>query len=73
MNEQGERLIETVRSGIIGDDRVIDGPYGMAYLRDDVERDIVCIAGGSGRWIGARPAAGAVATQRREQSTQPRQ
>ena len=29
MNKQGERLIETVRGGIIGDDRVMDGPYGM--------------------------------------------
>jgi toluene monooxygenase electron transfer component len=26
----------------------IDGPYGMAYLREDAPRDIVCIAGGSG-------------------------
>jgi toluene monooxygenase electron transfer component len=26
----------------------IDGPYGMAYLREDVERDILCVAGGSG-------------------------
>jgi toluene monooxygenase electron transfer component len=26
----------------------IDGPYGMAYLRRDVRRDILCIAGGSG-------------------------
>jgi toluene monooxygenase electron transfer component len=26
----------------------IDGPYGMAYLRRDVKRDIVCLAGGSG-------------------------
>jgi toluene monooxygenase electron transfer component len=26
----------------------IDGPYGHAYLRRDVQRDIVCIAGGSG-------------------------
>jgi toluene monooxygenase electron transfer component len=26
----------------------IDGPYGRAYLRRDVQRDIVCIAGGSG-------------------------
>ena len=26
----------------------IDGPYGLAYLREDSERDIVCIAGGSG-------------------------
>jgi toluene monooxygenase electron transfer component len=26
----------------------IDGPYGMAYLREDSPRDIVCLAGGSG-------------------------
>jgi toluene monooxygenase electron transfer component len=26
----------------------IDGPYGHAYLRPEVPRDIVCIAGGSG-------------------------
>ena len=26
----------------------IDAPYGHAYLREDVSRDIVCIAGGSG-------------------------
>lgn len=26
----------------------IDGPYGLAYLREDSHRDIVCIAGGSG-------------------------
>jgi toluene monooxygenase electron transfer component len=26
----------------------IDGPYGMAYLREDAPRDIVCLAGGSG-------------------------
>lgn len=26
----------------------IDGPYGMAYLRRDVPRDILCLAGGSG-------------------------
>jgi toluene monooxygenase electron transfer component len=27
---------------------VIDGPYGNAFLREDVARDIVCVAGGSG-------------------------
>ena len=26
----------------------IDGPYGMAYLRENIERDILCVAGGSG-------------------------
>jgi toluene monooxygenase electron transfer component len=26
----------------------IDGPYGRAYLRRDAQRDVVCIAGGSG-------------------------
>ncbi|WP_029920979.1 2Fe-2S iron-sulfur cluster-binding protein [Nevskia soli] len=31
-----------------GDEVELDGPYGMAYLRQDVSRDIVCVAGGSG-------------------------
>ncbi len=31
-----------------GDTLNIDGPYGNAYLRDDNDRDIVLIAGGSG-------------------------
>jgi toluene monooxygenase electron transfer component len=32
----------------VGDEIGLDGPYGMAYLRTDVSRDIVCVAGGSG-------------------------
>ena len=32
----------------IGDVLRLDGPYGLAYLRPDSPRDIVCIAGGSG-------------------------
>ncbi|MDK1492603.1 FAD-binding oxidoreductase [Sinorhizobium sp. 7-81] len=32
----------------IGDRIGIDGPYGMAYLRTESDRDIVCLAGGSG-------------------------
>jgi len=31
-----------------GDRLILDGPYGMAYLRPDSPRDVVCIAGGSG-------------------------
>lgn len=31
-----------------GDEVEIDGPYGLAGLRDDSPRDIVCAAGGSG-------------------------
>ena len=31
-----------------GDAIEIDGPYGLAYLRPEVARDIVCVAGGSG-------------------------
>jgi toluene monooxygenase electron transfer component len=27
---------------------VLDGPYGMAFLREDSPRDIVCVSGGSG-------------------------
>ena len=32
----------------VGDTVTLDGPYGMAYLRDGVDRDVVCLAGGSG-------------------------
>jgi toluene monooxygenase electron transfer component len=32
----------------LGDEIGLDGPYGMAYLRTDAPRDIVCVAGGSG-------------------------
>lgn len=31
-----------------GSEVEIDGPYGLAWLREDAPRDIVCIAGGSG-------------------------
>jgi toluene monooxygenase electron transfer component len=32
----------------VGKHIVIDGPYGMAWLRRDAPRDILCLAGGSG-------------------------
>ena len=32
----------------VGEEIEIDGPYGLAYLRQGVTRDIVCVAGGSG-------------------------
>lgn len=32
----------------IGEEVAIDGPYGTAYLREEVERDLLLIAGGSG-------------------------
>ena len=32
----------------MGDEVEIDGPYGLAWLREDNPRDIACIAGGSG-------------------------
>jgi len=32
----------------VGDSLMLDGPYGLAYLRRDSPRDIACIAGGSG-------------------------
>lgn len=31
-----------------GDEIGLDGPYGVAFLRSDNRRDIVCVAGGSG-------------------------
>jgi toluene monooxygenase electron transfer component len=40
-----ERLFQTIG---IGDTIAVDGPYGMAYLREDAPRDILCLAGGSG-------------------------
>ncbi|SEP89231.1 toluene monooxygenase electron transfer component [Solimonas aquatica] len=40
-----EVLFEKLRPG---DELEIDGPYGLAYLREDAPRDIVCVAGGSG-------------------------
>lgn len=33
---------------VIGSRIGIDGPYGLAYLREEAPRDIVCLAGGSG-------------------------
>lgn len=32
----------------VGDTVALDGPYGLAYLRAQSPRDIVCVAGGSG-------------------------
>lgn len=32
----------------VGEQIVLDGPYGHAHLREESARDIVCIAGGSG-------------------------
>ncbi len=31
-----------------GDALTLDGPYGLAYLRENSQKDIACIAGGSG-------------------------
>lgn len=31
-----------------GDELCLDGPYGMAWLREDVPREVLCISGGSG-------------------------
>lgn len=32
----------------VGDEIALDGPYGLAYLRTERARDLVCVAGGSG-------------------------
>lgn len=32
----------------VGDEIGLDGPYGLAYLRTEAPRDLVCVAGGSG-------------------------
>ncbi|HEY9273784.1 MULTISPECIES: 2Fe-2S iron-sulfur cluster-binding protein [Achromobacter] len=41
----GAVLFERMRPG---ETIELDGPFGMAYLREDSHRDVVCIAGGSG-------------------------
>lgn len=33
----------------VGDKMIITGPFGDFYLREDSERDMICIAGGSGK------------------------
>ena len=38
-------LFDTLK---VGDSVGLDGPYGVAWLRTDAPRDIVCVAGGSG-------------------------
>jgi len=43
---KGTHLLFDKLSG--GEEIGLDGPYGLAFLRTDVPRDIVCIAGGSG-------------------------
>ena len=40
-----EFLVDRVR---VGDLITLSGPYGVAYLRDEIRRDILCVAGGSG-------------------------
>ncbi|ORU91300.1 MAG: hypothetical protein A6F72_01755 [Cycloclasticus sp. symbiont of Poecilosclerida sp. N] len=32
----------------ISDTVMLDGPYGLAYLKPKIKRDIVCVVGGSG-------------------------
>lgn len=40
-----EALFDRVR---VGDALTLDGPYGMAFARHDVDRPVMCVAGGSG-------------------------
>ncbi|MCO5977804.1 2Fe-2S iron-sulfur cluster-binding protein [Ideonella oryzae] len=61
--EASQSLFDTLRPG---DSVALDGPYGMAWLRPDVVRDIVCIAGGSGLAPMLSVARGAAATLLRE-------
>lgn len=48
----------------VGASITLDGPYGLAYLRPESPRDIVCIAGGSGLAPALSIARGAVAEPR---------
>ncbi len=44
----GGAFSDGILDPIVGDSYTIDGPYGMAFLRTDSNRDILCVAGGSG-------------------------
>lgn len=45
----GGALSEFLVNEVRADDLVtLSGPYGMAYLRDNIRRDVLCVAGGSG-------------------------
>lgn len=45
----------------------IDGPYGMAFLREDSKRDILCVGGGSGLAPMVSIARGALTSAKMEQ------
>lgn len=44
----GGRGSEALFALSLGAEVTLDGPYGHAYLREDTDREVVCIAGGSG-------------------------
>ena len=44
----GQATTVLFESLAVGDEIELDAPYGLAGLRDDCPRDIVCVAGGSG-------------------------
>ena len=45
-NGRGTGCVESTLK--IGDELALDGPYGIAHLRPESSRDIVCVGGGSG-------------------------
>jgi toluene monooxygenase electron transfer component len=44
----GEATPRLFRDVNVGETIKADGPFGMAYLREDAPRDVLCLAGGSG-------------------------
>jgi len=44
----GQATAKLFRDLKVGAFVTLDGPYGVAYLREGVDRDIICLAGGSG-------------------------
>lgn len=45
-NGQGSGCVECTLQ--VGDELTLDGPYGIAHLRPEIRRDIICVGGGSG-------------------------
>ncbi len=49
MVPKGQATTFVHKALIVGDEIILTGPYGDFYLREDSDREMICIAGGSGK------------------------